>query len=201
MPPRSPSSSCSSCSASPSSTCESPAAWRARHDARARSRPRRARAGRARALAGPGRPHPLRHAALRVGVPRLFQDTGRALRDAHRLFARLAQRGELRRGVDVQAHALQPLLRQQPLGLVGDHGGDHARLHPGRLCPGPLPVRRAPDLPPDLPGDPDVSRRPPHRPPPLAVVCPRADRHLPGIDLLQLLFHGALHRLDARGVL
>jgi hypothetical protein len=50
-------------------------------------------------------------------------------------------------------------------------------------------IRGAADLPPDLPGDADVPRRAPDRAAPLAVVCARAHRHVPGADLLELLVH------------
>src|SRR5213080_1825864 len=69
------------------------------------------------------RPHAInvvRARAVRVGVPRLAQDSGRSLRHAAPLPARPAHRRQLRGRVDVQAHALQPVLRQQPVGVLGD---------------------------------------------------------------------------------
>src|SRR5216117_2045553 len=152
----------SSCSSSPSSICASRAGSRASRE------PAPGRCGRARP-AGPrgvdGR-HALnvvRARAVPVGVPHVAQDARRPLRHAAPLPARGADRGQLRGRVDVQAHALQPVLRQQPVGILGDHGGHDRRLDPGRLRPRPLSLRRPERAPAGLPRDADVPGGAPHR--------------------------------------
>src|SRR5262249_20074940 len=144
----------------------------------------------------PHRAHGLRAGAVRVDAADLAEESGGALRDAAAVPAGSSNIRELHRCLDLAGDAVQPLLPQQPVGMLGHDGGHDVGLGARRLRYRAFPLCRARRAAAHLSRYPDVSQRSADRPAADAMARTRVDRYLPGADLLELLVHGTIYGLD-----